>query len=152
MSRQAEATIADAAARNLSVSATLELLADMELEARHSRAIERRFKCSRLQSQPSIDSFHFHHHKSRAQAKTRILRLLDLAFLKQGTNLVLIGNPGVGKTFLARVFGWKACQANQRVAFTTAMDMLNHLLASQVDHSLVRKLKTYTEPTLLIVD
>ena len=35
--------------------------------------------------------------------------------------------------------------------FTTAMDMLNHLLASQVDHSLVRKLKTYTEPTLLIV-
>jgi hypothetical protein len=32
------------------------------------------------------------------------------------------------------------------------MDMLNHLLASQVDHSLVRKLKTYTDPTLLIVD
>jgi len=64
----------------------------------------------------------------------------------------VIASPGVGKTFLARVFGWKACQANQRVLFTTAMDMLNHLLASQVDHSLVRKLKTYTEPTLLIVD
>ena len=32
------------------------------------------------------------------------------------------------------------------------MDMLNHLLASQVDHSLVRRLKTYTDPTLLIVD
>ncbi len=152
MSRQAEATIADAAARNLSVSATLELLADMELEARHSRAIERRFKCSRLQAQPSIDAFHFHHHKTRTQAKTRILRLLDLTFLKQGPNLVLIGNPGVGKTFLARVFGGKACQANQRVVFTTAMDMLNHLLASQVDHSLVRKLKAFTEPTLLIVD
>jgi len=32
------------------------------------------------------------------------------------------------------------------------MDMLNHLLAAQVDHSLVRKLKVYTEPTSLIVD
>jgi hypothetical protein len=32
------------------------------------------------------------------------------------------------------------------------MDMLNQLLASQVDHSLVRKLKVYTEPTLLLVD
>ena len=32
------------------------------------------------------------------------------------------------------------------------MDMLNHLLASQVDHSLVRKLKTFTDPTLLVVD
>jgi DNA replication protein DnaC len=124
----------------------------MELEARTGRAIDRRFKCSRLQSQPSIDGFQFHHHKSRVQAKNRILRLLDLAFLRQGTNLVLIGNPGVGKTFLAKVFGWKACQANQRVLFTTAMDMLNQLSASQVDHSLVRKLKAYTEPTLLICD
>jgi len=30
--------------------------------------------------------------------------------------------------------------------------MLNHLLASHVDHSLVRKLKTYTEPALLVCD
>src|SRR5262249_40363014 len=43
-------------------------------------------------------------------------------------------------------------QAKQRVLFTTAMDMLNHLLASQVDHSLIRKLRVYTEPSLLIVD
>lgn len=81
MSRQIEATIADAAARNLSVSATVELLADMELESRQHRAIERRFRSSRLQSQPSIDAFHFHHHKTRVQAKNRILRLLDLTFL-----------------------------------------------------------------------
>jgi len=32
------------------------------------------------------------------------------------------------------------------------MDMLNHLNASQVDHSLLRKLRFYTEPALLIVD
>jgi len=149
MSRQIETTIAEAAARNLSVTAIIESLADLELAARQGRAIERRFKSSHLEAQPTIDAFHFHHHKSRTQAKNRILRLLDLAFLRQGTNVVLIGNPGVGKTFLARVVGWKACQANQRVLFTTAMDMLNHLLASQVDHSLVRKLKAYTEPTLL---
>jgi len=152
MSREIEATLADAAARNLSITATLERLVDIELEMRHGRAIDRRFKCSRLQAQPSIDSFLFHHHKTRVQAKNRILRLLDLEFLRSGTNLVLIGNPGVGKTYLARIFGWRACQANHRVLFTTAMDMLNHLLASQVDHSLVRKLKAYTEPTLLIVD
>lgn len=71
----------------------------MELEARKQRAIDRRFKCPRLQAQPSIDAFHFHHHKTRQQAKPRILRLLDLEFLTKGTNLVLIGNPGVGKPF-----------------------------------------------------
>ena len=98
MSRQLETTISEAATRNLSMTATLEWLADMELEARNHRAIERRFKCSRLQAQPCIDAFHFHHHKTRLQNKNRILRLLDLEFLHKGTNLVFIGNPGVGKT------------------------------------------------------
>ena len=152
MSHRLETTLSEAAGRNLSAAATLEWLADMELEARRGRAIERRFKCSKLQAQPSIDAFHFAHHKSRSQNKNRILRLLDLSFIANGTNLVLIGNPGVGKTFLSKIVGWRACQSNQRVLFTTAMDMLNHLLASQVDHSLVRKLKAYTEPALLICD
>ncbi len=35
MSHQIEQTIAEAAAKNMSVAATLEWLADMELEARH---------------------------------------------------------------------------------------------------------------------
>jgi hypothetical protein len=38
MSRQIETTICEAAARNLSVSATIERLADMELDARRGRA------------------------------------------------------------------------------------------------------------------
>jgi len=78
--------------------------------------------------------------------------LLDLEFLDQGTNLVLIGNPGVGKTYLAKIIGWRVCQANRHVLFTPAMDMLNQLVASQADHSVIRKLKVYTEPTLLICD
>ena len=152
MSRQVETTLTEAAANNLSVAATLEWLLDLELEARKQRAIDRRFKGSRLQAQPRIDAFHFQHHKTRQQAKPRILRLLDLDFRARGTNLVLIGNPGVGKTFLAKIIAWRACRANQRVLFTSAMDMLNHLLASQVDHSLVRKLRTSTEPSLLVCD
>src|SRR6202453_2372474 len=88
MSRQLETTLTEAAAKNLSAAATLEWLAEMEIEARSRRAIERRFRSSRLQTQPSIDAFHFHHHKSRMQAKPRLLRLLDLSFLAQGTNVV----------------------------------------------------------------
>jgi DNA replication protein DnaC len=152
MAQNLETMTREAAAQNLSFAAALERLADLELEARHGRAIERRFQLSRLPAQPTLDQFHFAHHKSRQQARNRILHLLDLDFLKQGTSVVIIGNPGVGKTFLAQILGWRACQANVRVLFTTAMEMLNQLLASQVDHSLVRKLKVYTEPTALIVD
>jgi DNA replication protein DnaC len=146
MSNQLDQIVAEAAARNPGLVQALESLADSELESRNGRSIERRFRLSRLPARCSIDSFHFKHHKSRMELKTRILRLMDLEFLAKGTSVIIIGNPGTGKTFLARIIAWRACQANQRVLFTTAMDMLNHLLASQVDHSLVRKLRLYTEP------
>lgn len=152
MSQHLDETLTDAASKNLSAAEAFEALLDRELEARHTRSIDRRFRLSRLQAKHSIDSFNFNHHKTRLQCKSRILRLLDLGFLEKGTAVVLIGNPGVGKTFLAKIIAWRACQANQRVLFTTAMDMLNQLLASQVDHSLVRKLKTYTDPKLLVID
>src|SRR5258708_12681630 len=103
MSRQLETTLTEAAAKNLSAAATLEWLTDMELEARKQRAIDRRFKGSRLQAQPSIDAFHFHHHRTRQQAKPRILRLLHLSFLDKGTHLVFIPTPPAAKTFFPKL-------------------------------------------------
>ena len=141
-----------ASSRNLSAAELLDLLCDRELAGRLRHTIERRFRSSRLGSQPTIDQFNFNHDKSRQKAKNALLRLLDLEFIGQGANLVLIGNPGTGKTFLAKIFGWRACQARHQVLFTTAMDILNQLLPAQVDHSLVRKLKTYTEPDIWIAD
>jgi DNA replication protein DnaC len=93
MSKQLDQMIADAATKNLGFAQALETLADLELDSRNGRAIERRFRMSRLHSQHSIDSFHFKHHKSRIEAKNRIVRLLDLEFLQKGTSVVLIGNP-----------------------------------------------------------
>jgi DNA replication protein DnaC len=152
MSQQLEAVLDEAEKRNLSLTESLLRLAEMELEARQIRSVERRFRQSRLQDRFSLDAFDFDHHASRKRIRPRLLRLLDLEFIEEGTNLVIIGNPGVGKTFLAKIIGYRACQANHRVLFTPAMEMLNQLLASQVDHSLVRKLKTYTKPSLLLVD
>jgi DNA replication protein DnaC len=152
ISKELDHVLADAASRNLSHAETIEWLTDIELEGRKKRSIERRFRLSKLQVKSGIESFDFNHHKSRTQIKNKILRLLDLNFLTQGTNVVIIGNPGTGKTYLAKIIGWKICQANCRILFTTAMNMVNQLVASQVDHSLVRKLKTYTDPTALICD
>ena len=147
-----ERVLDDAARNNLSPVETIERLAEFEIEERFHRAVDRRFSQSRLAARPSIDQFNFHHHRSRLQHKNAILSLLDLDFISSGTNVILIGNPGTGKTFLAQIIATRACQKNHRVLFTTAMDMLNQLSASHVDRSLVRKLRLYTDPSVLVCD
>ena len=109
MSRQLDQIIIEDSAKLRLFALALESLADLESDPRNRRSIERRVRLSRLHVQQSIDSFHFKHHKSRQEAKNRILRLLDLEFLQKGTSAIWIGNPGVGKTFLAKIIGWRAC-------------------------------------------
>ena len=152
ISRQLETTLTEAAARNLSAAATLEWLADMELEARKQRAIDRRFKCSRLQAQPSIDAFHFLHHKSRQQAKPRILRLLDLSFLDKGTNLVLIGNPGAGKSHLLCALAHELIAQGRRMKYTSCAMLVQDLLVAKRDLRLSKEIKKLGRHDGLIID
>src|ERR1700680_1894164 len=78
MSRQLETTLTEAATKSLSAAATLEWLTDMEIEARSQRAIERRFRCSRLQAQPSIDAFHLGVATLERRSKRQDIGVADL--------------------------------------------------------------------------
>jgi len=152
VSQHLEQVLKEAKDKNLSILAVLQRLADLELEHRWQAAIKLRFTQSRLPESLTIDQFDFNHHKSRKEQKERILSLLDLEFVREKMDVILIGNPGTGKTFIAQSLGFAACNANLRVLFTSAMDMINHLAAAEADHSLLRKLQHYRSPDLLIVD
>jgi hypothetical protein len=65
---------------------------------------------------------------------------MELDFIKQKKDIILIGNPGVGKSFLAKCLAYKAAQKGIKTLFTPTMDMLNHLIAAEADHSLLKKL------------
>jgi hypothetical protein len=66
--------------------------------------------------------------------------------------VMLIGNPGAGKTFLATCLADAACHANIKVRLTTAIDMINHLIAAEADRSLLKKLQYDQAPELLVGD
>lgn len=141
-----------AAQKNLSILQTIDRLLDLEIDMRRQARIQLRFKQSRLLEQPTIDQFDFNHHVSRKNHKNAILGLLDLEFIRKKMDIVLIGNPGVGKSFLAKIIAYAATQAGITTLFTSTMDMINHLVAAQDNHSLLQKLKTYQQPDLLLCD
>ena len=138
--------------KNWSTLQVIEHFLDLELEAREKTRIALRFKQSKLFEKPTIDQFDFNFHHSRKKQKDQILNLLDLEFIKQKKDIILIGNPGVGKSFLAKSIAYMATQASVKVLFTTAMDMINHLIAAEADHSLLKKLQYYQSPALLVID
>jgi DNA replication protein DnaC len=148
-SEQLGTVMEHAAQHHLALLTPLSRLADIELEQRFHNAIALRWRPSKLADQLTIDQFDFSHHKSRHEPKTRILHLLTLDFARAHLDVMLIGNPGAGKTFLAKCLAYAACNANIRVLFTTAIAMSNHLIAAEADRSLLTKLQYYQAPELL---
>ncbi len=152
MAHHLEAVLKEANQKNRDSLFILNQLAGLQLEHRWQNAIKLRFQQSKLNEKMTIDQFDFNHHKSRKDQKTQILNLSNLDFIREYKDVILIGNPGTGKTFLAKCIAYAACNANIKVLFTTAIDMINHLIAAEADHSLLKKLHYYQSPALLICD
>lgn len=138
--------------KNLSFSQAFERLIDLEIETREINRIALRYKQSKLTDKLTIDQFDFNHHESRKKNKNRYLNLLSMKFIEDRKDIILIGNPGVGKSFMAKCIAYAATQAGIKVLFTTTMDMINHLIAAEADRSLLKKLHYYKSPDLLVCD
>jgi len=138
--------------QNLSVLQAIDRLLDHEIEARKITRVALRYRQSKLTEKPTIDQFNWDHHSSRKKQKNHILNLLDLEFVRQRKDIILIGNPGVGKSLLAKCLAYTATQAGITTLFTSTMDMLNQLIAAEADHSLLKKLSYYQKPDLLVCD
>ena len=140
-----------AAGQNLSPLQAIDRLLDIELEARQKARITLRYRQSKLTEKPTIDQFDFGHHESRKNKRNLILGLMDLGFIDQKKDIILIGNPDVGKSFLAKLIA-AATQTGIKTLFTSTMDMINQLIAAEADHSLVKKLNYYQSQDLLVCD
>lgn len=84
--------------------------------------------------------------------KAAVSDMMQLDFIKDASNIVLMGPNGVGKSTIAQNIGYHAVMQGHTVLFVEASQMLGDLAAQDGDNALRRRIKYYAQPQLLVID
>lgn len=145
-----EIRIKQATDENLGYSEFLGMLLEDEVNRRVDNKRSRLYKGARLPFEKGIEDFDFTFQPSIR--KQEVLELATCRFLETKANLLLIGQPGTGKTHLSVAIALAALGRGKTVLFTSVWDMINTLQQSRADYSYQKKIQSFLKPDLLILD
>jgi len=128
----------------------LSRLAEGEALRRKDRATQRRIQAARFPVIKTLEQFNWAWPKKINRAQVQ--NLFRLSFLKDKANVIFMGGAGLGKSHLAAALAYEGCLAGHTVLFTTAIDIVNTLVAAQSAHRLKAELKKYISPNIVLVD
>ena len=98
----------------------------------------------------TIETFNFAAQVSINEPLVR--ELLRGEYIGKRENLLLVGNPGTGKTHLATALGFAACTQGKRVRFTSTTGLVTQLLEQRETRTLQRLHKQLERLDVLILD
>jgi DNA replication protein DnaC len=125
-------------------------LAERELIDRERRATERRIREAAFPVLKTIETFAFAAQPSINEPLMR--ELLRGEYIGKRENILLVGNPGTGKTHLASALGFAACTQGKRVRFTTTTGLVTQLLEQRDNKTLQRLHKQLERLDVIILD
>jgi DNA replication protein DnaC len=128
----------------------LEHIVDIDEKSRVKRSLERRFADSHLGRYKSMADFDWGWPTKIDRAL--VLRSLDVGFLAEARNIVLVAPQGLGKSMIAQNIAHQAILSGHSVLFLTAAQLLLDLGAQESSRALDRRLKHYAKVTLLVLD
>ena len=124
-------------------------LMKQELAERSVTGQKRRIKAAKFPSLKTLDEFDLSRLENVSESTIRQLASCD--FIKQRQNIVMIGNPGSGKTHLSIALGMNACEAGYKVKFYTAVNLAAELAEAVQMNRLSKLEKSLSKIDLLII-
>ncbi|MEK5071722.1 IS21-like element helper ATPase IstB [Sporosarcina sp. FSL K6-1508] len=128
----------------------LEAITSFELGKREEKSIGRRIKWARFPYIKTLQEFQVE--EQTALTSRQLTQLQEFGWLEQQYNLILLGPPGVGKTFLAIGLGLEAIHKGFQVYFVTMGELIQLLKTQEFAHKSQVQMKRLQTSDLVIID
>ena len=136
---------------SLGLSGLLLELMKNESDARLENQNRRRLKAAGFPYQKTLEEFDYSQ-LNKAVSEEFVKELASCHFVQNMQNIVMIGNPGRGKTHLSIAFGLKACAMGYRVLFKNAATLSTELCEAKDHYNLGKLERSLAKADLLILD
>lgn len=134
----------------ISIVDALYELTSKEIEVKNFNAMNAMVKVAGFPHHKELKDFDFDF-----QPKINKQQFLDfesLRFLENNSNIILIGNSGVGKTHLATSIGIAAAKKRVSTYFIKCHDLIDQLKKAYLENRLETRIKHFAKYKLLIID
>jgi DNA replication protein DnaC len=148
--RNHEAFATEAAQNNQSYTRYLLALAEQEVQEREARRRQRRLKEAKIPVLKEFSGFDFEKIPQLNQQKIRQLAQGD--YIDKAEPIILVGNPGLGKTHIATALAIAATRQMQRVRFYNAAALVNELLKAEEEGRVTPFINKALNHRLIVVD
>jgi len=145
-----EVRLQEAAGHGLSHAEFLELIVQDELAVRSDRQLQRRVKAALFRELKPLDQFDWGFNP--AIKKKQVLDLATCRFVRERRDVLWLGPPGVGKSFLVQAVGYQAIKAGHAVLYRSVFDVARDFLHDEALAAEDKVLARYLKPDLLIID
>lgn len=150
LARSLDVRLQEAAGHQLSHAEFLELVLQDELLVRQQRQIERRVKSAAFREVKPLD--HFDWSFNPAIPRKQVFDLATCRFLSEPRDVLFIGPPGTGKSFLVQAIGYEAIKQGRVVLYRSIFDVVRDFLHDEALEGQEKVLAKYLKPDLLIID
>lgn len=140
----------EAARNQLTHAEFLELILQDELAVRHERLIQRRTKAAAFRDLKTLDQFDFSFNPSIN--KRQIYDLATCRFIREAKDVLWLGPPGVGKSFLVQALGYQAIKSGFLVYYRSVFDVFRDFMQDEAFGGQDKVLARYLKPDLVVLD